>query len=185
MMLAGPKPKAADSSMKRMDVPTSIISLLLAFNEGDHRYIQTISGTSEVSSMTDPITKVLMFGTDYDPEDGLRVTLLRRGYLVHIGRSEAEGLSELASWCPDIVLIDLSSQGLEDANICKRVRAKSDAQIIGFAVNRDPSFLVEVLDAGADDFVWKPFSLAVVEARIRARVRQSRQARGSSQLHLA
>lgn len=123
--------------------------------------------------MTDQGAKILMLGQDYDPEEGLRVTLLKGGYNVHTGRSEAEGMAELATWDPDVVLLDVSTPGLGGARFCKQVRANCEAHIIAFSADTDSAILIETLDAGADDFVWKPFSLAVVEARIRASLRRT------------
>ncbi len=121
--------------------------------------------------MNDEEAKILMVDGGGRQEETLRGTLLAKGYAVHVSRSEEESLSELATWRPDLVLLDISAVKQGGANFCREVRAKSRAQIIAFSTNKDPLLLIETLDAGADDFVSKPFSLAVIQARIRAGLR--------------
>ncbi|SNS42762.1 two-component system, OmpR family, KDP operon response regulator KdpE/two-component system, OmpR family, response regulator MtrA [Granulicella rosea] len=116
--------------------------------------------------------RVLILGEEYDPVDGLRLTLTKSGYAVQTAQCEHEDLPKLLLWNPDAILLDLSNTRLDAVEFFSRLRALSPAQIIVFSAASDSSILVDTLDAGADDFVWKPLSLRAVQARLGACLRR-------------
>jgi DNA-binding response OmpR family regulator len=79
---------------------------------------------------------------------------------------------------PDLVLLDLAMPGMDGATVCARIREISDAPIIVVSGERDQSATVELLDAGADDYVRKPFRADELLARMRAVSRRSGGSRG-------
>ena len=77
---------------------------------------------------------------------------------------------------PDLVLLDLAMPGLDGADVCRRIRAAGDTPIIVVSGESDLGVTVELLDAGADDYVRKPFRAAELLARTRTVVRRRRRA---------
>ncbi len=77
---------------------------------------------------------------------------------------------------PDLVLLDLAMPGVDGADVCRRIRAAGDTPIIVVSGESDLDVTVELLDAGADDYVRKPFRAAELLARTRSVVRRHRRA---------
>ena len=77
---------------------------------------------------------------------------------------------------PDLVLLDLAMPGMDGADVCRRIRAAGDTPIIVVSGESDLSVTVELLDAGADDYVRKPFRAAELLARTRTVMRRQRRA---------
>jgi len=112
-----------------------------------------------------------------DDEPSVRqatATLLRsRGYAVTLASTGAEGLSAFERQKPDLVILDL---GLPDANgvdVCRQRRARADVPILILSVRGEETTKVHALDAGADDYVTKPFGPEELLARIRVGLRRS------------
>ena len=70
------------------------------------------------------------------------------------------GLDVFTAWQPDIVITDLQMPRMNGLELCRRIRAASDVPIIVLSVRDEEKTIVEALDAGADDYVTKPFSTA-------------------------
>jgi two-component system KDP operon response regulator KdpE len=103
----------------------------------------------------------------------LRRALLNKGYDVK-AIADGESAFELCGiWRPDLVVTDLSMPNLDGVEVCKRLRAVSTAPIIVLSVRGDESTKVEALNAGADDYLTKPFGMDELLARIRAGLRRS------------
>ena len=97
--------------------------------------------------------------------------LSRGGYRVdHV----TTGREALASGDPDVVLLDLGLPDADGVDVCRRLRARSDAGIIIVTARGEEPERVLALDAGADDYLIKPFGLAELLARIRAVLRRVR-----------
>ncbi|GAA2132220.1 response regulator transcription factor [Kitasatospora kazusensis] len=118
--------------------------------------------------------KVLV--VDDDPEvraaveDGLAV----EGYVVRGAADGLAGLTELAAWQPDAVVLDVMMPVLDGLAVCRRVRALGDRVPILVLTARDSvSDRVDGLDAGADDYLVKPFALDELTARLRALLRRA------------
>src|SRR6266853_4069802 len=79
----------------------------------------------------------------------------------------------MQDWSPDIVITDLRMPNMDGLELCKTIRAKSQIPIIVLSVKGEDQVKVEALDAGADDYVTKPFSMDELLARMRAALRRA------------
>ena len=102
----------------------------------------------------------------------LRVVLESADYLVHEAETAAQGLTDAATRRPDVVLLDLGLPDSDGVNVLRRLREWSQVPVIVLSVRDDEEGKVAALDAGADDYVTKPFSSAELLARLRAAQRK-------------
>ncbi len=117
--------------------------------------------------------KILIVDDDTKVSRLLRITLSRAGHGVHVARTGVEGLDEIKQWAPDLILADIGMSNMSGCGFCKRVRERSQAPILVLSAQASPAVIVEALDAGADDYVKKPFSVPELQARVRGFVRRS------------
>lgn len=120
--------------------------------------------------------KVLVVDDDPQIRRVMRATLVSHGYQVGDARSGEEGLEELRASNYDLVLLDMNMPGMGGIETCRLIRSGSDVAIIMLTVSNTEKDKVDALDAGADDYVTKPFSLPELLARIRATLRRLPQA---------
>ena len=104
----------------------------------------------------------------------LQVTLRREGVEVTEAASGEDGLARLAEHDVDVVLLDLLLPGQDGLEVCRRIRRTSDTPVIMVTGRSDSHDVVAGLEAGADDYVSKPFVVQELCARIRALARRSR-----------
>ncbi len=102
----------------------------------------------------------------------MRTTLTVAGYEVDDAKTGEEALDKLRQFRPELILLDISMPGMGGLAACRLLRADTDAAIIILTVHNTDSVKVEALDAGADDFINKPFSTPELLARIRAALRR-------------
>ncbi|MBC7930803.1 MAG: response regulator transcription factor [Rubrivivax sp.] len=103
----------------------------------------------------------------------LRTSLVTHGYDV---RTAADGISALETfgdWSPDLVVTDLAMPNMSGLELCRGLRAVSQAPIIVLSAKGDEKAKVEALDVGADDYVTKPFGIDELLARMRAALRRA------------
>jgi two-component system, OmpR family, KDP operon response regulator KdpE len=103
----------------------------------------------------------------------LRTTLSGHGYLVRTAGDGDEALEVMRGWQPDVVITDLSMPNMAGLELTRRIRAKSQLPIIVLSVRGEETTKVEALDAGADDYVTKPFNMNELLARLRASLRRA------------
>jgi len=103
----------------------------------------------------------------------LRTMLSSHGYVVHTASDGDEALEIMRQWTPDLVITDLAMPNLDGVELCRRVREKSALPIIVLSVREEEKTKVAALDAGADDYVTKPFSPDELLARVRAMLRRA------------
>ena len=103
----------------------------------------------------------------------LQRSLSTRGYDIHVAADGEAALQTFKDWTPDLVVTDLSMPHLDGLELCRRLRSFSDVPIIVLSVKGDERVKVDALDAGADDYVTKPFGIDELVARIRANLRRS------------
>jgi len=103
----------------------------------------------------------------------MRVTLSGAGYVVADARSGEEALAKLREERFDLVLLDVNLPGMNGLETCREIRARSEVHVVMLTVRDSAHDAVAALDAGADDYVTKPFSMEVLLARIRATLRRS------------
>jgi two-component system KDP operon response regulator KdpE len=87
-----------------------------------------------------------------------------------------EAIHLMKEWSPDLIITDLRMPNMDGLELCRYVRNKSQVPIIVLSVKGEDKIKVEALDAGADDYVTKPFSVSELMARVRAALRRSSQA---------
>ena len=103
----------------------------------------------------------------------LRRSLTTHGYDVRTAADGESALETLGDWPPDLVVTDLSMPNMNGLELCKRLRTVSQIPIIVLSVRGEEQIKVEALDAGADDYVTKPFGMDELLARIRAALRRA------------
>ncbi len=116
--------------------------------------------------------KILVVDDDPQIRRVMRTTLSAQGYIVSDARSGEEALERLRAERHDIILLDLNMPGMGGLAACRAIRADRDLAIIVLSVRNTEKDKVEALDAGADDFVTKPFGVQELLARIRAALRR-------------
>ena len=102
----------------------------------------------------------------------MRTTLTTQGYMVSDARTGEEALEHVRDDKPDLILLDINMPGMGGLETCRIIRATSDAAIIMLTVRNTEQDKVDALDAGADDYVMKPFNTRELLARIRAALRR-------------
>jgi len=111
-----------------------------------------------------------------EDDQRIRETLARRlaerGYDVVTAGTGLEGLETVIGQAPDVVVLDLGLPDVDGREVLKMIRAVSTVPVIVATARDDETEIVKVLDAGADDYVVKPFSADQLEARIRAVLRR-------------
>ncbi len=103
----------------------------------------------------------------------VRVNLTKRGYTVSEAEDSHQAIANFQSEAVDLVLLDLVLPGLSGVDICKWIRERSDVPIIILSARLEEDLKVAALDAGADDYVTKPFGSEELLARVRAFLRRS------------
>jgi two-component system, OmpR family, KDP operon response regulator KdpE len=103
----------------------------------------------------------------------MRTTLAAEGYEVETAKTGEEALDRVREFRPDLVLLDINMPGMGGLAACEAIRAGTGIAIIMLTVRDAEADKVRALDAGADDFVTKPFSTPELLARIRAALRRA------------
>jgi two-component system KDP operon response regulator KdpE len=103
----------------------------------------------------------------------VRVNLMKRGYTVSEAEDSHQAIALFQEVPVDLVLLDLLLPGLSGVDICAWIRARSDVPIIVLSARLEEDLKVAALDAGADDYVTKPFGSEELLARVRAFLRRS------------
>jgi two-component system KDP operon response regulator KdpE len=102
----------------------------------------------------------------------LRSALTKQGYIGAEARSGEEALEKLRDERYDVVILDRNMPGIGGLATCREIRSRSDVGIIMLTIRKAEEDKIEALDAGADDYVTKPFSMPELFARIRANLRR-------------
>jgi len=103
----------------------------------------------------------------------LKTALNSQGYEVKTAGDGESALNLATDWIPDLVVTDLSMPGMTGIELCRSVRERSHVPIIVLSVRGEEKTKIEALDAGADDYVTKPFSVSELLARVRANLRRA------------
>ncbi len=103
----------------------------------------------------------------------VRVNLVKRGYTVSEAEDSHQAMANFQAETVDLVLLDLVIPGLSGVDVCAWIRARSDVPIIVLSARLEEDLKVAALDAGADDYVTKPFGQEELLARVRAFLRRS------------
>lgn len=123
--------------------------------------------------------KILVVDDEPQIRRVMRTSLTAQGYVVDDARSGEEALERLRQERFDLILLDVNMPGIGGLETCSRIRASSEVAIIMLTVRSAEADKVAALDAGADDYVTKPFSMPELLARIRANLRRAPLAPGT------
>jgi len=105
----------------------------------------------------------------------IRSILQINGFDVRAANDSEEGIRLFNEWTPDLVITDLLMQDLNGIEICRAIRASSAVPVLVLSIRDQEADKVEAFDAGADDYITKPFSTPELIARIRAHLRRAPQ----------
>ncbi len=119
------------------------------------------------------MARVLIVDDDPDLLAVCRVGLLALGHAVHTAETGDDGLAETALSRPDVIVLDLGLPDVDGVDVCKRIRNWSQTPIIVLSADSTEDRKVEALDAGADDYITKPFGMRELNARLRVALRHT------------
>lgn len=117
-------------------------------------------------------SKILIIEDDPAITNLMRTTLEMQDYQYHAAKTGATGLMEAASYNADVIILDLGLPDMDGVDIIQKIRGWSTVPIIVVSARSEDNDKVEALDAGADDYLTKPFSIDELLARLRAALRR-------------
>jgi two-component system KDP operon response regulator KdpE len=120
----------------------------------------------------EPVLRVLVVDDETSIRKFLRVSLTAHGYQVYEAANGQEALSAVIAHRPDLMILDLGLPDIEGIEVTRRLREWSQIPIIILSVREHESEKVAALDAGADDYLTKPFGIGELLARMRVAVRR-------------
>src|SRR5579862_8550399 len=103
-------------------------------------------------------SKILVVDDEPQIARVLKTTLSAQGYMIRTALDGDDALLVMKSWTPDLVITDLRMPNVDGVELCRIIRKTSAVPIIVLSVRNEEKNKVEALDAGADDYVTKPFS---------------------------
>lgn len=124
--------------------------------------------------------RILIADDEVQLRRAVRRSLEGHGYLVREAEDGAGALRELGSFKPDVVLLDLVMPDMTGVDVCRRFRETSQVPVIVLSAVGEERRKVEALDAGADDYLTKPFGIDELLARVRVAVRRGSSDRAQS-----
>lgn len=120
-------------------------------------------------------TKLLIVDDEQAIRRFLRTALTAHDYEVHESTNGEDAIVQAINIRPDLIILDLGLPGINGIEVTKRIRGWSQTPIIILSVQDQDSDKIEALDAGADDYLTKPFSVGELTARLRVAMRHMRQ----------
>lgn len=117
--------------------------------------------------------KILMVDDENQITRVLRRSLMAAGYDVRTAADGESALDTFRDFKPDLIITDLSMPEMSGIELCREIRKVSEVPIIVLSVKGEEQTKVEALDAGADDYITKPFGIDELLARVRATLRRS------------
>ena len=117
---------------------------------------------------------ILVVDDDVALAEMIGIVLENEGYRVVFCSDGSQALSQFQEHNPDLVLLDVMLPGMDGFDVCRVIRRVSDAPIVMLTARSDTADVVTGLEAGADDYVPKPFKPKELVARVRARLRDGR-----------
>src|SRR6478672_2679020 len=119
------------------------------------------------------VATVLVVDDDPQLRRVLRTTLIEHGYEATDARNGEEAVERLREEKPSLIILDMNMPGMNGVETCRTIRSTSTVPIIMLTVRDSEADKIEALDAGADDYVTKPFSAPELMARVRSALRRS------------
>lgn len=134
--------------------------------------------TSSTSTSGSGKVRVLVIDDEPEIRRALRAGLAGAEFAVEWAPSAAQGMEFVAQWHPDVVILDLSLPDMDGLDVCRQLRAWSRVPIIVLSIRSGDADKITALEAGADDYLVKPFSMGELIARIRVALRHATQGAG-------
>jgi two-component system KDP operon response regulator KdpE len=171
----------------RLTAPSHALIVARESESGCQEFSSGVHGTDDNGILTWPAGAPAQWGSkegrvnkgsvlviDDDPQicRMMRITLVAQGFEVTDARNGTDGLERLRAARYDLVLLDVNMPGMSGIEVCREIRGASDVAIIMLTVHASEGNKTEALDAGADDYVTKPFSFPELLARMRATLRR-------------
>ncbi|MCA1823214.1 MAG: response regulator [Mycobacteriales bacterium] len=122
------------------------------------------------------MTTVLVVDDEPQITRALSINLRAHGYDVELARDGASALAVTAKRAPDVIVLDLGLPDMDGVDVIRGLRGWTDVPVVVLSVRSDQADKVGALDAGADDYVSKPFGMDELLARLRAAVRRGQPA---------
>jgi two-component system KDP operon response regulator KdpE len=119
------------------------------------------------------VAKILVVDDEPQLRRVMTAALAKQGYIVGDARSGEAALEKIREERYDLIILDRNMPGIGGVEACRSIREHSDAGIIMLTIRKEEDDRIEALDAGADDYVTKPFSMPELLARIRATLRRT------------
>ncbi len=126
------------------------------------------------------MTLILVVDDDEDLAEMLGIVLNSAGYEVDLVNHGDDVLEIFRANKPDLILLDVMLPGIDGIEICRQIRAESIVPIVMLTAKSDSREIVQGLEAGADDYMVKPFKSSELVARLKVRLRRSPSESGSS-----
>lgn len=117
-------------------------------------------------------TRVLVIDQDTLGENFIKQTLNPNGYEVTKVNSSSEGIQSSQTWKPDVIIINIMQPSANGWKLCRKLRQYSQVPILVLATVSDPNSIALWLDAGADDYITKPFSSEILVAHLQKLTRR-------------
>ena len=126
--------------------------------------------------------KILVIEDEQTIRNFMQAVLTANDYDVLLARTGAMGESMIASHCPDVIILDLGLPDVDGMEILRKVRRWSKVPIVVVSARTHERDKVEALDAGADDYITKPFGTSELLARLRTAIRHTRTTSGNASI---
>src|SRR6266496_1652156 len=149
-----------------------MMNRLRARTESRHSWQPLILVSRKIPTAMESKKRILVVDDEQEITLVLRSGLATHGYEVRAAAEGEAALELFQAWTPELVVTDLSMPNMNGLKLCQQLRAISGVPIIVLSVKGDEATKIEALDAGADDYVTKPFGMGELLARVRATLRR-------------
>jgi DNA-binding response OmpR family regulator len=123
--------------------------------------------------LIEPVPSVVIIEDDQRIRELVSRVLSQKGFDVDGASTALDGLQRIVESSPDVVVLDMGLPDLDGADLLKMIRAITDVPVVVATARSDDRDVIRTLNAGADDYLVKPFSVDQLEARLRAVLRRS------------
>src|SRR5580700_6416964 len=130
------------------------------------------AGSRLISPMTEH-RRILVVDDEPQITRVLRTALSSQGYDIRVANDGETAQEIMKDWTPDLVITDLSMPNMDGLELCRRLRQTTQVPILVLSVKGEERTKVQALDAGADDYVTKPFGMEELLARVRVALRRA------------
>jgi two-component system KDP operon response regulator KdpE len=135
---------------------------------------EAASSAVEAGTLSQEAGRILIIDDSLSIHQLLTMGLMPAGFVIYSATSGPEGISMFLEHRPEAVVVDVLMPGMDGYELCRRLRELTDAPIIMLSALRNETEIIRGLEAGADDYITKPFSISELTARLQAHLRRQR-----------